>query len=160
MSDLLDTHYFAYGTLLSSAAMKELCPSATVVAQGIVPHRTLVFRRYNDGVGEGGCSTIAAPKELLIGVVYRITAEEFDTLDVRVRRDLRWFDRLPVEVHTEEGEKLTVSTYHIPEPAAAFAPSEEYTRPIFEGADELALPAWYVRRLTEIVASARETGTP
>lgn len=160
MTDLLDTHYFAYGTLLGAGAMQDLCPSATLVAQGMVPHRTLVFRRYAEGSGEGGCSTIAKPKDLLLGAVYRITSEEFAAMDVRVRRDLRWFDRLPVEVITEAGERMTVSTYHIPEPASAFAPSEAYTQPIFDGAAELGLPAWYVEHLTEIIGAARETGTP
>lgn len=157
---LLDTHYFAYGTLLGPSAMTAFAPSAELVGQGQVAHRMLVFRRYAQGPGEGGCSIAHVPGEVLQGAIYKVTADEFETMDDRVRRSLRWFDRLPVEVHTSDGETLTVSTYHIPEPLSDFAPSDEYVASIFSGARELDLPGWYVRRLNDIVSDAQEHGKP
>ncbi|GAA0712233.1 gamma-glutamylcyclotransferase [Dactylosporangium roseum] len=148
-----ETHYFAYGTLLGLAAMRGYAPSATRDAVAQLAHHRLVFERYSNEAPEyGGCSLERRPGEVVNGAIYRISAADFESLDVAVRRAQGWFDRIPVTLVTTEGVVVTASTYLIPNSLERFAPSDDYVRDILPGARELGLPECYVDRLASIIA--------
>lgn len=147
--------YFAYGSNMSSAQMRERCPGHERIGIGMLPGHKLCFPRSSP-IRQCGVASIAPrPGSEVWGVIYRLTAPDLAALDRREgyneARDLdsnRYLRKI-VQVRME-ADLLDCGTYEArPEPGAHI-PSLAYLATIIEGAEENGLPSGYVASLRSI----------
>ena len=146
--------YFAYCTLLDVAEMRKYIPAAIPKGTGRVTGWQVCFSSYGPDPTKGGCDLKKVEGEELFGLLYEMTAEEFDAFDKIAGVDLGYYRRFEVLVETADGSEVAAWTYVVPEVGGPFSPAAAYTRPILVGARALQLPADYIIKLEEIIASA------
>lgn len=139
------SRYFAYGSNLSSARLRERVPSARVVGVAtLADHRLTLGKAGRDGTGKA--TLVAAPGALCWGVVYAIESVEWALLDAcepgysRVHRRVTLLTR----------EALGVQTYLAPETAPDPVATPRYKRFILDGAREHRLPAAWLATLERL----------
>ena len=147
--------YFAYCTLLDVDEMSKYIPTAIPKGAGWVSGWQVCFSSYGPDPTKGGCDLKKVEGDDLLGLLYEMTAEEFDTFDKIAGVDLGYYRRLEVLVVTADGSEVAAWTYVVPEVGGPFSPAAEYTRPILVGARALKLPADYISKLEDIIASAK-----
>ena len=146
--------YFAYCTLLDTNEMQKFCPGAQPTVVASLSGYRVVFGRYlADGDG-GGCQLEAAPGHEIYGLIYELSADEFDQLDRISGVDRGYYKRVGFIASTPTGTGIDVFTYIIPNSAGPFHPTAAYVRPILAGARALELPADYVAELEATVQAA------
>lgn len=146
MTDDNTSSYFAYGTLLGTAAMQEYCPSAIPLAVACYPGHRLVFHQYSDDPGRAGCQ-IAPSTDDLYGVVYSLSAADMARLDTASGVERGWFRRIPIRVTTLDGQNLETTTYELVAPGAEQWPGNAYAGLVRSGALSAGLPTGYLDRL-------------
>ena len=151
--------YFAYGSNLSAARLRESCPSARLEAIGVVPGHRLAFTRRSERWGGGVADIRPDPGAEVRGVVWRIPAGEGAALDRQegVHAQPPRYRRLEVAVTTAAGAVLDCLAYQVAEPEAEHvAPSAAYLETMLRGAREAGLPPAYVARLAAIARGEGE----
>jgi len=73
--------YFAYGSNLDPAQMRERCPESTVVGLASLADYRISFPRYSNRWGGGTASIQLAHGETAWGVLYELTDEDLAKLD-------------------------------------------------------------------------------
>jgi hypothetical protein len=73
--------YFAFGSNLAWAQMKERCPSARFVSIAALPDHRLAFTRKSVNRGCGVADAVRDPGRTLWGVVYEISDLDVGSLD-------------------------------------------------------------------------------
>jgi gamma-glutamylcyclotransferase len=75
-------YYFAYGSNMLTARLRERCPSAVVRTTAVVRDHIVVFgKRSIDHSGKASLRALAGPKNIVRGVVFEIANEEVEGLD-------------------------------------------------------------------------------
>jgi gamma-glutamylcyclotransferase len=141
-SAAVSTFYFAYGSNLKLARMRERVTSVRVVAPGRLPgFRLGLDKRGLDGSGKA--NLVRESGDSVWGVVYRIDPTHWEDLDGHEPG----YGRHSVSVWTAT-ERLAVQTYVarvFTDDPVAF---DWYKRLILEGAQEHGLPAAYLEVLS------------
>ena len=149
-------NYFAYGSNMSTEYIRDYCPSAIFVMRAALPNFHIEFRRYSDDL-QGGISTImAAPGEMVLGVLYDIDEAEILALDILEDVPLGLYLRQTFLVMGEDGQWHEADLYRVANPAGPYAPSKEYVRYMIAGAEEHQLEASYVEHLVALRQSLGE----
>lgn len=146
-------YYFAYGSNLLSARLQARTPSATIVAQALLPGHTLRFhKRGSDGSGK--CDAFAADTSgaALHGVVYEISSAELPDLDAAEGAG-RGYRRTNVEVQTPTGQRIAAATYIATAIDASLTPYDWYRALVLAGAIERRLPVECIERLRAITVT-------
>ena len=136
--------YFAYGSNMSRAIFCErrrMCPTESRWAW--LDGWRLSFE-LPVGPGERGVANVVEdPSARTCGVLHRITPDEFDRLDRTEGVHVNIYRRVPVEVVTENGERVPAQTYVSTFATAGRKPSARYLGLLLTGAREHDLPpAW------------------
>jgi hypothetical protein len=147
-------HYFAYGTLLDVASMQAFAQSAQPVGIMRLDGWRLGFAMCADG-SKGGCTLEPAPGAVLYGMQYALSDADMAKMDKASGIDKGLWVHKPVTVTDGAGKKVDTVTYAIPGRTAAFAPPDEYVRPILKGLDDLPLDRAYADQVRAIVARAQ-----
>jgi gamma-glutamylcyclotransferase (GGCT)/AIG2-like uncharacterized protein YtfP len=145
--------YFAYCTLLDEAEMQRFVPTARRGARGHITGQRVVFERHGPGLATGGCNLAPADGQVVYGVLYNLTDDEFAKLDAISGVDRGLYQRLALKVTTDSGV-VDAETYEIPNPGGPFRPTADYVRPILAGACDLGLPDDYVEALDALIRDA------
>ena len=149
-------HYFAYGSNMSLAQMRERCPESTAVGTGWLADHALVFPRYSTRRQSGAASIWPRPGATVWGVIYETTEADLARLDVfegyRTGRPEAEnnYNRAIVSVTRRDTEPLACVTYIARPEAEHVPPSHDYLRTILTGAIENALPDHYVQALRAV----------
>jgi gamma-glutamylcyclotransferase len=131
--------YFAYGSNMSSAQMKERCPSARDLGAAKLPGHRLTFPRSSETRGGGVAGIEPAPGSAVEGVLYSLSPEDLSRLDDFEGTDEGRYRRGRVEVD-HEGEPRQVWTYYaLPEGDRFHPPSRDYLETMIRGAEEHGL---------------------
>jgi gamma-glutamylcyclotransferase (GGCT)/AIG2-like uncharacterized protein YtfP len=149
--------YFGYCTLLDVEKMKGFCPKAEPVGVAQLRDYRMCFSSFSGDSTNGGCNLEQLLGHKMWGLLYEITKEEFDALDVISGVDKGHFKRINITVADKKGKQFSATTYVNPNPGAPFRPSMEYTRPILVGARALQLPEEYIIELEQIIRSAQQS---
>jgi gamma-glutamylcyclotransferase (GGCT)/AIG2-like uncharacterized protein YtfP len=144
--------YFAYCTLLDRDEMARFCPNAAPGDTGRVSGWRVEFAAYASE--RGGCHLVSEPGHDIHGIVYELSDEEMTGLDTISGVPQGFYERIDVDVTTEDGRVIPAITYIVPNPVGPFRPSETYVRPILHGARAVGLPAGYVAELEATVFAA------
>lgn len=146
MSDLL---YFAYGSNMMTARLRQRCPTAKAVGLGIAHGCCLNFSKI--GLGGSGKATLRrSPAQQVYGVLFELSAADLPALDAAEAR----YDRIgdfPVHIPSAE-DSIAVTTY-VAQPEAcdpALTPFDWYHALIVAGAREHALPHGYIAYLQQV----------
>ncbi|BBB90155.1 MAG TPA: gamma-glutamylcyclotransferase [Methylomusa anaerophila] len=145
--------YFAYGSNLNPAQMRQRCPRHRVVGIARLPGYRLGFYGHSTKWDGGVETIIPQPQSEVWGVLYQLDAFEWRQLDSY--QDAKDNGRgeyfhFPVEVMDEEQSVRTAITYKKDMLDKAERPSTEYLGIIVQGAQEHGLPANYVAELRHI----------
>jgi cation transport regulator ChaC len=146
--------YFAYGTLLGTAAMAGYCPSATPVGQATLTGYEFSFERYGSGPNQGGCSLVRAEGAQTRGVLYRMAADDWQVLR-EVSGEHTDYEVLPVTVQRDDRTPIAAHTLTVKRPIGPFRPSEEYLSLVVDGAASAGLPGDYRAKLNELIERTR-----
>src|SRR5215469_13335333 len=108
--------YFAYGSNLTWAQMKERCPSARFISTAKLPGFRLAFTRRSARRDCGVADAVSAAGSCLWGAIYDISDADVEQLDKSEgyfpgrQKNSYWRRECTVLVGTQE-QALTVATY-------------------------------------------------
>lgn len=141
------TYVYAYGSLLSPALMTQPCPSATFVVKASLPNFEVQFRVPSDS-GHGGTSGIvAAPAQLVRGVIYRVKKTEVDDLDVLEGVPEGKYQKGQFLVLGDDSDWYEVNLYIPAAPGDPIPPAPHYLDDMIAGARAHGLDPDYTNRL-------------
>ena len=150
--------YFAYGSNMDSAQMKERCPSAKFVCRAKPASHRLAFTRMSVSRRCGVADILRDEAKDVWGVVYELPENELENLakdeSFRPGRpdDQNDYTRENHYVWREGDAKrlLLVSLYRGPPQPDPPLPDYDYKNLIVEGAKHWQLPADYIQELESI----------
>ena len=148
--------YFAYGTLLGLSHMQSRYPSARPIGQATYADHELGFWRYGNGVDGGGCTIVDSPGRHLIGILYRLDADDARRLlEVDGLRDQ--YEVRHIDVTDQDGRVTPAYTLRVDPDNGVWPPPDDYAGLVTSGAAEADLPPDYQARLHDIIAQARRS---
>jgi gamma-glutamylcyclotransferase (GGCT)/AIG2-like uncharacterized protein YtfP len=151
--------YFAYGSNMDAAQMRRRCPGAQLVGKASLRDHHLVFPLPDETWGGGVASIAPRPNARVEGVLYRLTAEDFDALDDFEDVDRGDYARRLVSVQDANGATSGAWTYVSPrEPGRFVPPSPAYLDAMVRGAVAQGLSSSYVAELRAIPTTRVEKG--
>ena len=152
--------YFAYGSNLDRSIFIErrrMQPLAT--RWGWLGGYRLCFN-IPIGPGERGVANIEPdPTARTCGGLYLLRPEDFDRLDRTEGVHLNVYRRLPLDVHTPEGECVAASAYYSSLTTTGRKPSPRYMRLILDGARQHGLPGEWLNMLESFDLAIDERAT-
>lgn len=146
--------YFAYGTLLGTAAMSEYCPAAAPVGQATLTGYEFCFERFGPGPAEGGCSLVSVEGATTKGLLYQMPASDWATLREASGEHIG-YEVLPITVVLEDGTPVAANTLTVKGPIGPFRPSDQYLSLVIDGAASAGLPHDYRAKLDGLVARTK-----
>ena len=139
--------YFAYGSNMSSAYLRDYCPSATFIMRASLPNYQIEFRRFSTDL-QGGISTIIeAPGEMVEGVIFDIDQTEIEALDLLEDVDKGLYLRQTFFVMGEDGQWQLCDLYRVAQPSGPYAPAKQYIQWMLDGAREHGLDSTYIAKI-------------
>jgi gamma-glutamylcyclotransferase (GGCT)/AIG2-like uncharacterized protein YtfP len=140
-------YYYAYGSNISTRYLHDYCPSATFVMKADLPNYRVDFLRYSTDM-QGGISSITeAPGHLVHGVIYEVSKEDVDELDILEDIPKGLYKRETYLVLGEETQWHEADLYRVVTPSGPYAPAKQYIDYMIEGAKEHGLDADYINKL-------------
>ena len=158
-----DFLYFAYGSNLSEARLRENCPSARLVTVARLSGYRLAFTMRSDNWGGGVADIRPQPEGEVWGAVWCIATDESARLDRQegVHATPPRYRRIDVAVVTPEGDALECLAYQVVTPAThEIPPSPRYRQTMLRGARACALPPDYVERIAALPDTSTGDGGP
>lgn len=143
--------YFAYGSNLLSARLKERTPSARVVGPAVLERHELRWHMAaSDGSGKCDVVEVEAGGCQVLGVVYEIALFEKPHLDAAETLGVGYAER---EAVVRMGDRsLDAWLYYALETDAGSVPYDWYKALVLGGAKEHAFEPGYVRMLEAVQA--------
>jgi gamma-glutamylcyclotransferase len=121
--------YFAYGSNLDRAQMRERCPDASTIGRAMLAGYRIAFagssRRWDGGAV---ATLLPARGQNVSGVLYRLSPESFAKLD-RLEGHPDVYIRVRVSVVDEHGRRRHAQAYCLP-PLDEAMPATKYLRKI------------------------------
>jgi hypothetical protein len=148
--------YFAYGSNMDCAQMRERCPSARFVGIAVLPDHRLAFTRESVTRQCGVADVVPETGHKVWGVVYEIGDGDVNRLDSSEgfrpgrRKNSYWRRECAVHLMSEVARSLPVQTYFAEQQSQPPMPNDAYKRQIVAGARFWQLPADYVFELERI----------
>ena len=145
--------YFAYGSNMSSRRLLARVPGARALGRAYVDGWRLAFNKPGiDGTGKA--NLVADPDETAWGVLYEIAPKDWPLLDqFEPRYERAWF-----RTETGAGTICDAQAYLFagaPD-GPTLSPGAEYLAHLLTGAQEHALPGYYIARIRAFGVSAAE----
>lgn len=143
-------YYFAYGSNMNMAQMKQRCSSPKVLGIARLPGYKVEFYGYS-GIWDGAQETVIADTQSEVwGVLYELSAYDWEALDgyqdARFTGTGQYF-HYPVEVIDSQERLIKAMIYKKNILNEAKAPSTEYLNFIVQGAQEQGLPEAYLTHM-------------
>jgi hypothetical protein len=148
--------YFAYGSNMDWAQMRERCPSARFVGVAVLTDHRLGFTRKSINRGCGVADAVRDEGQSLWGVVYEFADVDIGKLDksegYRPGREKNsyWRRECMVFLDGDEQGPLTVRAYFADPQTNTPPPNQAYKNLILSGARHWHLPEEYIRELEHI----------
>ena len=140
------SHYFAYGSNLSTRQMASRCPGAIALGPGRLDGFALAFTRPSRRWGGSAADILREPRSHVWGVVWCVTDDDLAALDRFEGVATGGYRRFEVDVSLYR-ETVTAVTYAVVDPIPGGAPSGRYLHTILEGARQHGLPTDWIARL-------------
>jgi gamma-glutamylcyclotransferase (GGCT)/AIG2-like uncharacterized protein YtfP len=122
--------YFAFGSNMDTAQMRQRCPSAQVVASALLPRHRLVFNGFSRAWGGAVASVVRDPTCDVPGVLYDLDADDVARLDAFEGHP--WvYARCARRVRLSDGAQKRAQVYIHTQPERVGRPSWRYTMTIW-----------------------------
>jgi cation transport regulator ChaC len=150
-------YYFAYGSNMSLARLRQRTPSARRVSVAFLEGHRLRFHKVSQRDGSAKCDAPQTdlPQDHVWGVVYRIAEAERPVLDcaegLGMGYRLAW-----VNVRLVGGEPCRTFLYLATQVDERLLPFTWYKQHVLIGARENRLPEAYIRRIERVQACEDE----
>jgi len=145
--------YFAYGSNMLTARLRQRCPSTTVVGRAALGGHMLIWHKkgFRDGSGKCGIEATERLSHTMHGVVYSLLKSEEQDLD-RIEGKGHGYDDDIVTVQHDAGALCEVKTYVPTITGRSLQPYIWYKEYVVRGAREHGLPGEYVAALEAVAA--------
>ena len=149
--------YFAYGSNMSSARLRQRTPSAHAIGSASLPGHALRWHKLGrDGTGK--CDIVRCAEgadEIVWGVLYEIAMAEKELLD-RIEGLGIGYSETQVRVTTASGSEWALTYEAKPDRIdPALKPRPDYKAHVLAGAVEHGLPAHYVAALRQVAVVSK-----
>ncbi|MCF8506680.1 MAG: gamma-glutamylcyclotransferase [Caulobacter sp.] len=156
------TEYFAYGSNMATARLRERMPSAKPLGVATLPGHTLRFHKRSKKDKSAKCNALATADDdsAVIGVLFSFDPAERGKLDAFEGAG-KGYDARVVTVINHKGRRRKVLTY-LASPDAidnSLKPYSWYKAHVLAGAKEHDLPADYVAEHIEAVEAVEDPDT-
>src|SRR6266481_4327400 len=143
--------YFAYGSNMLTARLRERVPSATAIGIGQLVGHALRWdkRSWRDGSGKCDAEATSRRDDVVWGVVFELDPEDKPALDKAEGLGAGYMEKM-IKVLTEAGP-VTAVTYYATDKDTSLHPYHWYKALVIAGAREHGLPAGYRSRLELVV---------
>src|SRR5216684_1334487 len=143
--------YFAYGSNMLTARLRERVPSATAIGIGQLVGHALRWdkRSWRDGSGKCDAEATCRRDDVVWGVVFELDPEDKPALDKAEGLGAGYREKA-VNVLTEAGP-ITAVTYLATNKDASLRPYHWYKALVIAGAREHGLPPSYRSRLELVI---------
>jgi gamma-glutamylcyclotransferase len=154
--------YFAFGSNLSIAQMRERCPGSEPVGPALLDGRALGFSYYSQNFPPGGAADVVGSEGAQVwGALYRLTEQDLARLDRFEHVGNGGYRRIEIEVEHESGP-VEALCYEVAERLDfEVAPTAEYRLLMLDGSLEHGLPDTWLgyleRRFLELDRQAVST---
>ena len=137
--------YFAYGSNMSLARIKERVPSAHRLGAYFLEGRDLRFHKAGKD-GSGKCDAFSTSgNERVYGALYEINPDEKPALDRAEGLGVEYSEKL-VSVTNDQGETIEAFTYFALKIDDSLKPYTWYLNHVLIGARESQLPENYIQK--------------
>lgn len=138
--------YFSFGSNMDRDQMKKRTPMAEYVGIGYIPNFDLVFNRKGS-YRPGGVASVASKEGVnTYGVIWAISQDGLKEMD-RIE-DPNAYERIQMNVITEDGEELTCHVY-IAFPQGNTSADQPYLEIIIAAAVSAELPEKWIERIKQ-----------
>jgi gamma-glutamylcyclotransferase (GGCT)/AIG2-like uncharacterized protein YtfP len=145
-------YHFGYGSNLDIGFLKQYCPSAKYFMKAYLPNFEVQFRFWSE-TRNGGISTIIpVPGELVHGVIYDVSVEDIEELDIIESVPQGLYKRETFKVLGEDGKWYNADLYRVSNPMGPYTPSKSYVELMLKGAREHRLSADYIKKIEAILS--------
>jgi len=150
--------YFAYGSNMSLARLKERVPSAVRVGTFSLGRHSLRFHKSSkDGSGKCDAFQTSNPKDSVIGALFEIDKREKKALDKAEGLGYGYEEKI-VEVQSSTGELVEATTYYATRINSSLKPYSWYLYHVIVGARETNVPEAYFNYI-QAFESIEDTNT-
>jgi gamma-glutamylcyclotransferase len=144
--------YFSYGSNMSTPRLADRVPSARSVAVALLhAHRLQFHKKGRDGSAKCDCEYTGDARDIVYGVVFRISAGEKPDLDRKEGLN-KGYDETMVRVMTVDGALLEALTYQATSIDPSSKPFGWYKEHVLRGACEHRLPGGYIAAIEAVSA--------
>ncbi|OQW98916.1 MAG: gamma-glutamylcyclotransferase [Desulfobacteraceae bacterium A6] len=152
-------HYFAYGSNMSVARLRERVPSATSLGCYILKEHDLRFHKSSkDGSGKCDAYFTANPENVIFGVLFEIDSQHKSALD-KAEGLGSGYEEKEVMVVTANDSAVNAVTYVATNIDMNLKPYSWYVNHVIVGANEASLPADYIESRIISVESVEDSDT-
>ena len=143
------TLYFAYGSNMDAAQIKERCPEAELLGPAVLKNYELAFTIYSP-TRRCGCADIVAKNATQVyGLLYRLVDEDLARMDEHEGHPIH-YQRIPVTVVCN-GRRMNAVTYEVVNKQEQIPTSDEYLNLLRNSAKIHAFPEDYQAFLATFV---------
>ena len=143
--------YFAYGSNMSLARLRERVPSAVRLGCYILREHDLRFHKWcDDGSGKCDAYFTSNANHAIHGALYEIDPQQKPDLD-RAEGLGNGYDTKDVIVIASDDSEVKAMTYVATDIADTLQPYSWYLNHVLIGAKETSLPTDYIRSKIEVV---------
>jgi len=143
-------HYFAYGSNMSLARLRERVPSAERLGRYALEAHELRFHKCGkDGSGKCDAFFTGKPQHRVFGVLYRIDPGEKPVLDAVEGLGVG-YDEKRVLLLGPSGEPIEACTYWALKTDRLLKPFSWYLNHVLIGAQEVQVPRHYIDRISGV----------
>lgn len=141
--------YFAYGSNMDLAQMKERCPDSQLIGKACLFGYHLMFNRYSSGWGCGVADIVPEIQSEVWGLLYEISDNDLENLD-RYEGHPNLYQRIVVVVRGNNGDHEGVITYQVVKKGAFIPPSRKYLNIINKTAEDYQFPDGYKNLINKV----------
>lgn len=142
-------YYFAYGSNLDQAQMKERCPDSKFLGKAVLKNYKLGFTIYSHKRKCGCADIVKAGGSEIWGFIYILSEDDLKELD-KCEGHPDNYKRIEVNVTDDLGKEINVFAYEVVNKKSFEKPSKEYLNIIKTTAKEYNFPEDYQEMLNSI----------
>jgi hypothetical protein len=146
--------YFAYGSNMFLAKLRETVPSAHYFNIGKITGYKFCINKYSkDGSGKANIVATSDTNDEIIGIIFNIDKSEKERLDISENG----YEVIELEAETLNEETLEVLLYSATDPQKIrdnLRPYDWYKEFIIRGAKLYKLPEYYIKNTLEVTCQA------
>jgi len=141
--------YFAYGSNMNHAQMKERCPGGRFLKRVVLEGHRFIYDGYSVTRQGATANFVKSEVENVRGALFEITEKDRLALDAHEGYP-KDYDRTIFEVKDVEGNAYAAMAYFRPVRALG-RPHPDYEKVILDGAKDCKLPEDYIDRYLRVI---------